>query len=263
MVKHLVVGPGAMGYFMYLGVLTKLKQEGQLGDLEEISGSSAGGMVAFTYVLSQGNIPGILDYSLTVPVGDIMKPNIKSLLNNYGLVSSKKVRKIIAEMCKKFIGKDDITFKELYELNPIKLHISAYCVDFMKTIYFNIDSSPNMSVLDAISATVAVPFLFAPVKLADGYNYVDGATAEAIPAGPFVGRGDTLALRIAWGRLSEIKDLKSYALSILFSNMKMRHVYSIPTHDIDIPDDDIYDFNASNENKLKMFMFGLSQNFSK
>jgi len=262
MVKNLVIGPGAMGYFMYLGVLSKLKQDGQLEGLEEISGSSAGGMVAFTYVLSNGNIPAILDYSLSVPVGDIMKPNIKSLLNNYGLVSSKKIRKALAEMCKKFTGKDDLTFKELYELNPVKLHISAYCVDFMKTIYFNIDSTPNMSVLDAVSATIAVPFLFAPVKLGDGYNYVDGATVETTAASPFVDRRDTLALRIAWGRLSDVKDLKSYALSVLFSTMKMRHVYAVPTHDIDIPDDDIYDFNASNvSNSLlsTIFVFSSSQ----
>ena len=263
MVKHLVVGPGAMGYFMYLGVLSKLKQQGRLDDLEEISGSSAGGLCSFIYVLTKGNIPAALDYSLSVPMASLMKPNIKNLLNNYGLVSSKKVRKMLSEACKKFTGKDDITFSELYNLSPIKLHLPAYCVDFMKTVYFNVDSSPNMSVLDAVSATVAVPFLFAPVKLADGYNYVDGATAEAIPAGPFIGRNDILALRIAWGRLSEVKDLKSYALTILFSSMKLRHIYEVPTHDIDIPDDDIYDFSASNENKLKMFMFGVSQNFSK
>jgi predicted acylesterase/phospholipase RssA len=133
----------------------------------------------------------------------------------------------------------------------------------MKTVYFNIDSAPDMSVLDAVSATIAVPFLFSPVKLADGYNYVDGATAEAIPAGPFVGRSDTLALRIAWGRLSEVKDLKTYALSILNSVMNMRHVYTMPVHDIDAPNIDVYDFGASNENKLKMFMVGASQNFSK
>ena len=263
MVKNLVIGPGAMGYFMYLGVLSKLKQDGQLDELEEISGASAGGMISFIYLISKGNITEALDYSLAIPAGAMMKPNIKSLLNNYGLVSSKKIRKVLAEMCKKFTGKNDLTFRELYEWNPVKLHISAYCVDFMKTIYFNIDSSPNMSVLDAVSATIAVPFLFAPVKLADGYNYVDGATAEATPAGPFVGRNDTLALRIAWGRLSEVKDLKSYALSVLFSTMKMRHVYAVPTYDIYIPDYDIYDFNASNETKLKMFMIGLSQNFSK
>jgi hypothetical protein len=262
MVKHLVVGPGAMGYFMYLGVLSKLKQQGKLDDLEEISGSSAGGLCSFIYVLTKGNIPAALDYSLTVPINTLMKPNIKSLLNNYGLVSCKKVRKLLSDVCKKFSGKDDITFSELYKLNPIKLHLPAYCVDFMKTVYFNVDSSPHMSVLDAVSATVAVPFLFAPVKLADGYNYVDGATAEAIPAGPFVGLCDTLALRIEWGRLAEVKDLKSYALTILFSSMKMRHVYEVPTYDIYMPDDNVYDFSASNENKLKMFMFGVSQNFS-
>jgi len=262
MVKHLVIGPGAMGYFMYLGVLTKLKQDGQLGDLEEISGSSAGGMVAFTYVLSKGNIPDILDYSLTIPVRDLMKPSIKSLLTNYGLISPKKIRKILVDMCKKFTGKNDVTFKELYEWNPVKLHIPTYCVDFMKTVYFNIDSAPDMSVLDAVAATISVPFLFAPVKLADGYNYIDGAMFEAIPAAPFVGRSDVLAIRIGWGRLTEIKNLKTYALSILNSVMQMRHVYTIPVHDIDAPNIDVYDFGASNENKLKMFMVGVSQNFS-
>jgi hypothetical protein len=262
MVKHLVVGPGAMGYFMYLGVLTKLKQEGQLADLEEISGASAGGLVCFAYLLSKGNIPDVLDYSMNIPIGTLMKPSIKSLLTNYGLVSPKKIRKILVDMCKKFTGKTDLTFKQLYEWNPIKLHIPTYCVDFMKTVYFNIDSAPDMSVLDAVAATIAVPFLFAPVKLADGYNYIDGAMFEAIPAGPFVGRPDVLAIRIGWGRLTEIKNLKTYALSILNSVMKMRHVYTIPVHDIDAPNIDVYDFGASNENKLKMFMVGVSQNFS-
>jgi predicted acylesterase/phospholipase RssA len=263
MVKNLVIGPGAMGYFMYLGVLSKLKQDGQLEELEEISGASAGGLVSFAYILSKGNIPDALDYSLNIPIGTLMKPSIKSLLTNYGLVSPKKIRKILVDMCKKFTGKTDLTFKQLYEWNPIKLHIPTYCVDFMKTVYFNIDSAPDMSVLDAVAATIAVPFLFAPVKLAYGYNYIDGAMFEAIPAGPFVGRPDVLAIRIGWGRLTEIKNLKTYALSILNSVMKMRHVYTIPVHDIDAPNIDVYDFGASNENKLKMFMVGVSQNFSK
>lgn len=262
MVKNLVIGPGAMGYFMYLGVLSKLKKEGQLEELEEISGASAGGLVSFVYVLSRGNINEMLDYSMNIPIGTLMKPSIKSLLTNYGLVSPKKIRKILVDMCKKFTGKSDITFKELYEWNPLKLHIPTYCVDFMKTVYFNIDSAPDMSVLDAVAATIAVPFLFAPVKLADGYNYIDGAMFEAIPAGPFIGRTDVLALRIGWGRLTEIKNLKTYALSILNSVMYMRHVYNIPTYDIDLPNNDVYDFGASNENKLKMFMVGASQNFS-
>lgn len=263
MVKNLVIGPGAMGYFLYLGVFSKLKQEGYLNDLEEISGASAGGLASFVYVLFKGNIAEALDYSLTVPVASIMKPNIKSLLNNYGLAPSKKIRKILVDICKKITGKDDITFKELYDWNPIKLHLPAYCVDFMKTVYFNVDSTPDMSVLDAVTATVAVPFLVSPVKLKDGYNYVDGATVEAIPAGPFIGQTDTLAIRIDWGLLPEIKDLKSYAMSILYSSMKIRHVYEVPTHDIYVSDNNVYEFGASNENKLKLFMMGASQNFSK
>jgi predicted acylesterase/phospholipase RssA len=132
----------------------------------------------------------------------------------------------------------------------------------MKTVYFSVDTTPSMSVLDAVIATIAVPFLFAPVKLKDGYNYVDGATAETFAACPFVGKSDILALRIGWGRLPDVKNLKSYALNLLFSSMRMRHVYEVPAHEINIPNDDIYDFGASDEVKLRMFMLGLSQNFS-
>jgi predicted acylesterase/phospholipase RssA len=110
------------------------------------------------------------------------------------------------------------------------------------------------------TATIAVPFMFAPVKLKDGYNYVDGATVESVPAAPFLGKTDILALRLAWSRLSEIKNLKSFALSILHSAMKMRHIYEVPTLDIHLPDSDVYDFNAKNEGKIRMFMVGLSQN---
>jgi hypothetical protein len=93
MVKHLVIGPGAMGFFVYTGVLTKLKNKKEkLDELEEISGSSAGGLLSFMYVLTKGDVAAILDYGLSVPVDRLMKPNIKSLFRDYGLVSASKVR---------------------------------------------------------------------------------------------------------------------------------------------------------------------------
>lgn len=260
MVRHLAIGPGAMGFFLYTGVLSKLKQKGCLDALEQISGASAGGILAFLFLATKGDIPRILEFAIGVPVKQIMKPNIKNLLKNYGLVPHSKVRKVISDACMKFMGQPDITFEELYRFNPIKIHIAAYCVDFMKTVYFSVDTTPAVSVVDAVCATFAIPFLFSAVKMKDGWSYIDGGAAETTPAGPFLGMSDTLALRIGWNRLTEIKDIKTYSLNILYSSLHMRHVYDCPTVDIESKDDEIWDFGAENEGKFRMFMAGYSQN---
>lgn len=249
-----------MGFFLYLGVLSKLKQTGKLDDLEEISGSSAGGLLGFLFLVTKGDLTKVLDYALNVPVKQIMKPNIRNFLKNYGLVPPSKIRRVLSDACLNFIGKSDVTFQELYDWNPIRFHVAAYCVDLMKTDYFSVDSVPQMSVLDAVCATIAVPFLFSVVKIGE-FSYIDGATAESTPGAVFLGKNNTLSLKLAWSRPSPVKDLKTYTLGIIYSTMKLRATYNTPTIDLE-SSDDIYDFGASNDGKLKMFMKGLSTNFS-
>ena len=247
-----------MGFFVYLGVISRFKREGQLDDLEAVSGASAGALLGFLFCLTKGDPTKVLDFALNVPVKQIMKPNIKCLLKDYGLIPHTKIRKVLASACRSFIEKDDVTFQELYELYPIKLYVSAYCVDFMKTVYFSIETTPTMSVLDAVCASIAIPFLFSSVKLKDGWNYIDGGSAESTPGGPFLGQ-EAFALKLAWNRLEKVKDIKTYALSILYSTMKLRHAYDFPLLDLELPGDDMFDFGASNDSKLKMFLKGFEQ----
>ena len=257
--RHLAIGPGAMGFFIYLGVLAKFKKDGRLDDLEEISGSSAGALLGFLFCATKGDPAKVLDYALSVPVKQLMKPNIKSLLKDYGLVPSSKVRKIITESCRKFLGKDDVSFQELYEWYPIKFHVSAFCVGRSQTVYFSVDTAPSMSVLDAVCASVAIPFLFSSVKLSDGWNYIDGGSNEILPGGPFLGRLDVLTLNLVWESFAEVKDLKSYALNILYSTMKLRHTYDYPALNLTIPDGMAFDFGASNDAKIRLFLRGYEQ----
>ena len=251
-----------MGFFLFLGVLSRLKKDGRLDDLEAFSGASAGALLGFVYCLAKGDVAKMLDFSLDAPVKQVMKLNIKCLIKDYGLISCSKIRKVFSDACKHFIGKDDITFEELFEWFPVKLHVSSYCVDFMKTVYFSVDTTPTMSVLDAVCASVAVPFLISSVKLSDGYNYIDGGAAETTPGGPFLGQNDVLAINIEFNRFSDVKDLKTYATRILYSTMNLRHVYNFPVINLDSSDVDMFDFAASNEGKLKMFLKGWSQTFS-
>jgi predicted acylesterase/phospholipase RssA len=190
-----------------------------------------------------------------------MKPNLKNFMKSYGLVSPTKIRKVLSDACIKFIGQPDVTFEELYAWHPIKFHVSAYCVDLMKTDYFSVNSTPKLSVLDAVSATIAIPFLFSTVKIGD-WTYIDGGAAETTPSGPFLGRSEVLAMKLGWSRPAPVTDLKSYATGILYSTMKLRAVYELPTLDLDLGDSDVFDFGASNDGKLRMFMKGHATNFS-
>ena len=247
-----------MGFFIYLGVLARLKNDGHLENLEEISGSSAGALLAFLFCVCKGDTTKILDFSLGVPVKNIVKPSIKNLLKNYGLISHDKIRKVLSQACHEFMDKiEDVSFRTLYEWFPKKLYVSSYCVDSMKTMYFSVDSTPTMSVLDALCASISIPFLFSSSKLSDGWNYVDGGMAENVPGGPFLGKSDVLTLKPSQDQIPQkIKDIKTYAINVLLSSMKMRHVYEFPALDIFFTNEEMLDFSASNDTKLKMFLRG-------
>jgi predicted acylesterase/phospholipase RssA len=260
MVKYLAIGPGAMGYFTFLGTLTKLKQAGRLDELEEISGSSAGALLAFVFALAKGDTTKVLDFTLSVPIRQMMKPNIKSLLKEWGLISNSKLHQVFSDMVEKFTGKRTVTFKELYDWFPIKIHISSYCVNTSKTVYFSVDSVPHMNVVDAVSATIAIPFIISSAKLNDGWHYIDGATAEAVPGGPFLKhpRDEVLVIAFEWGQMPEIKDMKSYAMALITTQMRSRAGYDFPILNVNSGDLDIFDFSLGQEQKLKLFMRGMS-----
>jgi predicted acylesterase/phospholipase RssA len=262
MIKYLSIGPGAMGFYLYLGTISRLKDAGKLDDLLEISGASAGSLLGFMYCLMKGDVRKILDYSLKVPVKDIMKINLKIFFKKFGLISSGKIKKILSEMCSGELNKPDITFRELYEFFPVKLHLTAYCIQLEKTTYFSVDTTPDISVLDVICASIAIPFLFCSVKIGDGLTYLDGGSIESTPSGVFMGNSDVYAMRLGYtGWNPDVKDIKSYALSLLYATMKLRYEYPVPTQQLVIKDD-IFDFGASSESKIRMYTSGYSQEFS-
>lgn len=257
--KRLVIGPGAMTYFAFLGALAALRDCDELHNLEEISGASAGGLLAFFYIIADGNIQNILQYSLNIPIKDVMKPNIRLFLKDFGLVNQTKVRKVLVDMIQVYFGREDVTFQELRDLRPDMpvLHISAYCVNLGRTEYFSVSATPNMSVLDALCMTIAVPFLFASIER-DGRRYIDGGTLEETPGGIFIGQDDVKTLQCAWPEQTtyDTQNLKSYIVSILSTTMQLRHRYNFPAIFVNMKGQDLFNFSASTEMKLKLFSLG-------
>lgn len=255
--KHLALGPGVLGYFALVGVLKKLADTKHLDSLEEISGSSAGAIAAFIYIASRGNFERILKISLNIPLHKMVKPDLKTLLKNYGLIPYQRIRDIFSDALQKLIPKKtDITFKELYYHFPVKLHIPAFCVNTGNTTYFSVDTHPDLSVIDAVYMTIAIPFIFESYEYKD-WRYIDGAFMETTPCAPFLNKQDVLAIRLVHKSEQGFSDFKSYVHLILSAIMKNRFRYeTIKTLYIDIGDTSVYNFRMTTEEKMKMYTLG-------
>jgi predicted acylesterase/phospholipase RssA len=255
--KHLAIGPGAMAYFGFLGALAALRDSDQLHNLEEISGASAGGLLAFFYIVANGNIQAILDYSIEIPIKDVMKFNIRLFLKHYGFVNHSKIKSIISNIIRVYFSQEDVTFEQLRNLRPDMpdLYISAYCVNLSKTEYFSHKTSPTMSVIDALCMTVSVPFLFASV-LWNENRYIDGGTLEDSPSAVFLGNSDVAALRYEWSPTYNISSLTEFLTCIMYASTRLRHKYNVKTYTLKLEEFKIFDFSISNDLKLQMFSSG-------
>jgi predicted acylesterase/phospholipase RssA len=249
--KYLVIGPGAMGFYSMLGYLKYIEK--CLSDVQEISGASAGSILAVLFALGK-TVDEMIDVSLKLNISDLVKLNLKCFLHSYGLVDLEALREKFVDIC----GCDP-TFMELTK----KIHISAFCVNTGKTEYFSADTHPDMKVLDAVCMSIAIPFVFSSRKY-KGNTYVDGGTVESMPLAPFLAYKpyDVHCIQIKSNipYVENIDNPRVFAENIMRSALVNRYDYDTRDYRvkiIDVGDMDIFDFNMSYEDKIRMLTKGI------
>jgi predicted acylesterase/phospholipase RssA len=243
--KYLVLGPGGMGYYALLGAYTRM--HGDLKGVRAISGASAGALLAL--FIGIGKTPQeIYEISFDVNIKELVKYNIKTFLDNYGLIDHSQIREKLISICE-----GEPTFRDL----KIDLYIAAYNVNDSKTEYFSKSTHPQMSVIDAVCMSLSVPFLFSSVRR-NNKVYIDGGTMECYPAPPFLNKdpSEVLVLRIITNTISsEVKNFKNFVDALVRSTLRNRVSYDhmFKTVTLDLSEYNIFDFNMSDEDKLKLF----------
>jgi predicted acylesterase/phospholipase RssA len=249
--KHLAIGPGALGYFALLGAMDRLWKDKRLDTIESISGSSAGALVAFMSLYTNFDFNKALKISMKVPVYKL-KPDIKNFLTSYGFVSQGVMRKMIEDVI------EPMTFADLYARNPIKLHIASFCIELNKTFYFSVDTTPTMSIIDALCMSIAVPFLFSTFKYGP-FNYFDGGAVESAPCGHLLGNKSEdvciLQLRYNEGEATT-NNFMDYLGFVFNSYLKLRKKYNFPVVSVDLSDANVLDFGLKDVIKLKFYTTG-------
>jgi len=249
--EYLVIGPGAMGGFSMLGYLKTIEES--LDNIKEYSGASAGAIISVFLALGF-SIDNIL-YKLAELEGNkLVKLNLKCFMNKYGLVDLKPIRD-------KFVNifESDPTFLDIEK----KIYISAFCVNTSKTVYFSKDTHPNMKVIDALCMSIAVPFIFSSYRY-EGMVYVDGGTLETLPSTPFLDKKTNKVLCIRMKMepefIQDITSPKQFAEALIASTLNNRQqnvLKNCKVVDIDIGQVDVFNFNMTYEEKLKLYLKGM------
>jgi len=250
--KYLVLGPASMGIYAFLGRLKSMEES--LGTVKEISGSSAGSILALFWAIDM-SIDDMIEISLNVDLSDFVKLNIGTFFNKFGFVEIEPIRDKLVEIC----GCDP-TFRELKK----KIYVSAFCLNTSKTEYFSVDTHPDMKVIDAVCMSIAIPLIFASSEY-EGKTYVDGGTVEEYPMNPFIGKKphEVTCVKLVMDDIFKetIDNPKDFLESLIRSTLKNRTNYEekcvmIP---IDVGDAGIFDFNMTYEEKVILMNIGYSQ----
>jgi len=249
--EYLVIGPGAMGGFSMLGYLKTIEES--LGNIKEYSGASAGAIISVFLALGF-SIDDIL-YKLAELEGNkLVKLNLKCFMNKYGLVDLKPIRDKFVD-----IFESDPTFLDIEK----KIYISAFCVNTSRTVYFSKDTHPDMKVIDALCMSIAVPFIFSSYRY-EGMVYVDGGTLETLPSSPFLDKKTNKVLCIRMKMepefIPDITSPKQFAEALIASTLNNRRqniLKNCKVVDIDIGQVDVFNFNMTYEEKMKLYLKGM------
>ena len=247
--KYLVLGPASMGIYSMIGVLKAL--ESKLVDVEEISGASAGSILALFLALGM-SVDEVYKISLSLNIPEFVKLRIGSFFNKFGFVDLAPIREKLVEVC----GCDP-TFAEL----DMKIYVSAYCLNTSTTEYFSKDTHPDMKVIDAVCMSIAIPLIFSCGKF-EGKTYVDGGTQEQYPMVPFLNKKphEVTCIKLKMDRVyqEEINNPRQYVEALVRSSLSNRVEYNKYTKliEVNVGDTNIFDFNMSYEEKVKLYNIG-------
>lgn len=191
-------GGGAKGV-AYAGVLRYLEETGKLENVSRYAGASAGSIFALICYLGISSeeadeIVKSIDWSSlvdsNVPLLEIMK-NFHLIFDNlnylkavgdlvafWGLVKGDAIENLLRDILIEhgFTEDGHITFAELKEkvmaripeasqVRGKDLYIVACSMAYNKTVVLSADTVPNMDVVTAIRASMAIPFVFMPLKI--------------------------------------------------------------------------------------------------
>lgn len=178
MLTHIFFSGGNIWGFTYLGVIRYLyTYPDTIKHVKDIGGTSVGSVFALMFALKIP-IKKMEDLIYKYAKDDELKcnssKNIINIIHNNGMESASKYMKYIIEYIESKYKKNykEFTFLELSKISGINLHVNALCINKSEDTLFNVNLTPNVSIIDAVTASISLPVNNNP-HVIDGYLYCD------------------------------------------------------------------------------------------
>jgi len=196
-IKHIVISGGGPSALLSYGVIKCLHRNKfiNINDIESYYGTSSGGILSAILLLNiDFNI--LDDYLIKRPWYKVFDENINiassnssgqfdliDYITNKGIDGKLILIKLFEPLLSSCNIDINITLNELYKLTNKKLYV--YGIDlnkdkYLNTIELSYENYPDLKLIDALTITSAVPFLFKPVF----YNnmcLIDGGVINNFP----------------------------------------------------------------------------------
>jgi predicted acylesterase/phospholipase RssA len=181
-ITHIVFAGNALRSLCICGILRYIYCYKMDVNIRDVAGTSMGAFFSLAYALKIPieRLEKMLYNIMKTDITKVYPNNFINLINEYGLNNSRDYLNEFRVYIKEIYNQDDITFLDLTKKTGINLYISVTEVNTGSNIIFNVDEHPNVSVLDAISASMCLPILSKPVKINDKY-YIDGYLTNNFP----------------------------------------------------------------------------------
>lgn len=183
MLKNLVLSGGAIKGFSFIGVIRFLEERNVMKYFETFIGSSAGSLVCLFLSLGMSSIE-IEETCMDILTNYIKEPiDLNCVLNlneTLGIDNGNIVVQHLKSICKKQFDDDNINFINLMKKTGNNLVVCASNLSTRIPTYFSADTTPLVHVIDAIRASITIPFIFTP-KLINGNIYVDAGVFDNFP----------------------------------------------------------------------------------
>lgn len=228
-INTLVFSSGGINGLYFIGCLKALEEHMIVEGITKLIGTSAGALCA-TFIALKYSYQDLREAIMHINTASLLNISLNTIISftkELGIENGEKFLKVISVFFVQKLGRDDITFAELYNWNPVHLIISGTCLDTSSLEYFDHINTPQMKVIDALRISISIPLLFTPV-IYEGKCYIDGAVLCPYPiSNPTIqrGRDKVLGFRIGYSYTKKsTQSLLSYITTIIqtiHSNLKI------------------------------------------
>lgn len=188
MYEYIVLSGGGSKGLSYIGILQYLEEHNMIDKIKEYLGCSIGAFCALLMILGYKSkiLIEIFDnYDLEL----LKNFKFSTFFDKYGLDEGKKITSFIKIFIKNKNLNENITLKQLYEKTNKKLITVATNINTKQTEFIDVERYPDIPVYLAVQMSMAIPFIYHPIKYNDQL-YIDGGLTCNFPIRYYINNSD-------------------------------------------------------------------------